>query len=55
MDFLWLCNEDDAELLNGGRMHLVGRGNKYLTTIIAKHSSFSTQIHFNFVLLYGYF
>jgi hypothetical protein len=26
LDFLWLCEEDDAELLNGGNMCLVGRG-----------------------------
>jgi hypothetical protein len=50
LDFLQLCEEDDVELLNGGRMRLVGKGNKYLTTTKAKHSSFlysnSSQIHF---------
>jgi hypothetical protein len=52
LDFLWLCEEDDVELLNGGKMHLMGRRDKYLTTIKAKHSSFlySNSSQFRFVV-----
>ncbi len=50
MDFLWLCDEDDAELLNGKRVRLVGRGDKYLTMNKAKHLGLldldSFQFHF---------
>jgi hypothetical protein len=34
--FFLVCDEDDVELLNRRRMRLVGRGNKYLTTIKVK-------------------
>ncbi len=48
-DFLWLYDEDDVELLNGGRVCLVGRGDKYLTMIKTKHlgllDSDSYQFH----------
>ncbi len=53
--FLWLCEEDDAKLLNGGKMCLVGKGDKYLMTTKVKHCGFWTQIHFNFILLFGSF
>ncbi len=33
LDLLWLCDEDEARLLNGGRMHLVKGGDIYLTRI----------------------
>ncbi len=50
LDFLWLCEKDDVELLNGRRMRFVWKRDKYLTTTKAKHSSFlysnSSQIHF---------
>ncbi len=38
--FSWLCEEDDVKLLNGRRMRFVGKGDKYLMTTKAKHSSF---------------
>ncbi len=50
LDFLWLCDEDDVELLNGGRVCLVGKGDKYLTMTKAKHLGLldldSFQFHF---------
>ncbi len=50
LDFLWFCDEDDVELLNGGRVCLVGNGDKYLTMTKAKHlgllDSDSFQFHF---------
>jgi hypothetical protein len=49
-NLLWLCDEDEVGLLNGGKMLLVKGGDKYLKMTKVKHSSFVTQIHFNFVL-----
>ncbi len=50
LDFRWLCEEDDVELLNGGKMRLVGKGNKYMMMTKAKHFGFldsnSSQIRF---------
>ncbi len=50
LDLLWWCDEDEARLLNGGRMSLVRGRNKYLMMTKTKHSGFFIQIHFNFVL-----
>jgi hypothetical protein len=50
LDLLWLCDENEARLLNGGRMHLVKGGDIYLTRITTKDFGFLTQIHLNFVL-----
>jgi len=36
LKFFWLCEKDDVELLNGRKMHLVGRGDKYLMITKAK-------------------
>jgi hypothetical protein len=30
LDLLWLCDENDTGLLNGGRIHLVKGGDIYL-------------------------
>jgi hypothetical protein len=35
-----LCEEDDAKLLNGRKMCLVGRGDKYPMMTKAKHFGF---------------
>jgi hypothetical protein len=40
LDFFWLCEEDDAKLLNGRRMRLVRRGENYVTTIKVYHFGF---------------
>jgi len=45
-----LCDEDEAGLLNGGRMCLVRGGDKYLMVTKAKDLGFLTQIHLNVVL-----
>ncbi len=37
LDFVWLCEEDDAKSINGGKMCLVGKGNKSLMTTKVKH------------------
>jgi hypothetical protein len=41
-NLLWLCDEDEAGLLNGGKMRLVRGGDKYLTMTKVKHSGFLT-------------
>ncbi len=50
LDLFWLCDEDEARLLNGGKMCLVRGGDKYLMVIKAKDLGFLIQIHFNLVL-----
>jgi hypothetical protein len=52
LDFIWLCEEDDARLLNGGKMCLVGKGDKYLMMTRAKHFGFldSNSFQFRFVV-----
>ncbi len=50
LDLLQLCDEDEARLLNGGRMHLVRGRDIYLTRTKAKDFGFLTKIHLNFVL-----
>jgi len=42
LDLLWFCDEDEARLLNEGRMHLVKGGDIYLTRIKAKDFGFLT-------------
>jgi hypothetical protein len=42
LNLLWLCDEDEAGLLNGGKMRLVRGGDKYLTMTKVKHSGFLT-------------
>ncbi len=52
LDFLWLCDEDDVKLLNGGKVCLVGKGDKYSTMTKAKHLGLleSNSSHFHFVI-----
>jgi hypothetical protein len=47
-----LCEEDDAKLLNGGKMCLVGKGDKYLMTTKVKRFGFldSNSFQFHFVV-----
>ncbi len=48
LNFIWLCEENDAKLLNGGKMCLVGRGDKYLMMTKAKHFGFLDSNSFQF-------
>jgi hypothetical protein len=52
LNFFWLCDEDDAKLLNGRNMCLVGKGDKYLMTTKVKHFGFldSNSFQFHFVV-----